>query len=188
MATRDIVVNPPLRIPAFLYLNPTDLSTSSGYGTALGWQEEIMVVWGRAKVVANNKLTGYPNLMVERKERFAFVCDQRTLDPDLLGLLWPHNFPITTISYKPLISDNDGNGQKILSKDTTTKICLVPKEPNRHSGGLIYNAAVTTRDDEHSIIHQIDTDFKMPIAFEALPDGESTEKVYRWGLLKDMTL
>lgn len=188
MATRDIVVSPPLRIPAFLYKNPTDLSSVAGRGTALGWHDEIMIVWGRTSIKVRNKLSGYLNEVVETEERFAIIADQRNFDPDTLALLYPHNFPTTSVSTKPALSDNSGVGQRILSQATTTKILLVPKEVNRHPGALLFNPFITTRESESSIIHQIDTDFKFPIAFEAAPDGGATQKVYQWRLLKDMTL
>lgn len=191
MGTRSILTSRPLQFEANLYQDPTDLSDlsdDSGFGSPLGWGENTAIVFGRKRVTKMNKLTGYLNEIIEIAERFAIVTEQRNFDPEVLAMLYPHNFPTTSISTKPALSDNAGNAQRVLSHDTTKKILLAPKEVNIYPGALIYNAIVTTREDEHSIIHQIDTKFELPIAFEAFPTGASPEKVYQWRLVKDMVL
>lgn len=179
------------RIPARLFIDPTDCDAdwtsgapNSGLGTQLGICERIAVSLTQVTVNLASKTKGTENMdRLIRTESLVISFFERSLDPDLLGLLYGSDVnTTTTASTEPLVARVAFFAGKLKS-GIGKKILLAPLDPEVHPGFLIYNGVAET---EGESVFVFDQDFGRIVKIYALPDA--TNRFYQMGKLQDFTL
>lgn len=172
------------RVPGILYKDPTDLSSQSTYGTALGAASGVYLAPGmRTELVTAAEFGGEPVEGLYLGEGWRVGAMLRSMDADALQTVFPNTVLGTGGTIRGLTAPGSTRAGTLLST-RTVKLLYAPHDAS-HFGLLLYRAMPLV-EEQAEVMNSILSERQIPVMFVAMRDA--TGRVGQVLPLSEMTL